>query len=1798
MVPNIKDYTILEMIAEGKHTMIFRAQRKTDDKPVIIKLLKREDIIPKNVEKLTHEFDLLSKLKSEHVVRAYDLISIQNSLLLVEEDFQAQTLASVIEDQGMDLLNALEASIAIAEAVGDIHHQHIIHKDIKPQNILINAATNQIKIIDFGIATQLSREVQQVLNPEQLEGSIAYMSPEQTGRMNRPVDYRSDIYSLGITLYQLFTKKLPFEAESPLELIHFHIAQKPIPPNEIDASIPKPISDIVLKCMSKEAEHRYNSAFGLKKDLEKCREALLRTSTIPPFIPGEQDVFDHFHYPEKLHGRQKELHYINQCFNEVWGGATLLLGVSGYPGIGKTSLILESQKQITAKNGRFVQAKIDQFKRNLPYNSLIQIFHTLIHQILGESDEVLAEWKVRILEAVGDNGQVITDVIPELKLIIGDQPPVEKLPPQDNANRFNYVMVNFLKAMLIPEQPLVIFVDDFHWVDEPSLKILELFYNDPGIKYLLFIIAYRDTEVSTYHPMQIALKEISAKGGKVLHLNLKPLSQEAIQEMIQNAFYGPPKQTEEFANLLYRKTQGNPYFTLQLLKLLYEKELFYFDKVRCCWMAKMDQIAEAQVSDNVADILLDKLKNTKPEVIELLKIASAAEVKFDQELLAQISQISADKIAQLLNQALQEELLMEERGEGKGRGERGKISYRFIHDRIQQAVYSFLSDEEKAQLHYKIGRYKLEQESSPEKLQEQIIDIVSHLNFAKKEWLKPEEREELVKLNLAAGLKAKESVAYVSAIQYFAKGIEMLPENPWETDFDNAMALHNNLALCLTITGGAKQAEPLFDQCLMHARTDLEKAEIYKELILLLSQLQDYPKCFDTAVKGMAVLGHNFNPHPSKLALIKDLLKLKVRMHFNKLEDIENMPLATDLNFDIITSFLAGITYPAFVTGNKILFLRNSLNTIDMTLDYGVNRRTPVALATYAMVLGSSMFKDYETSSKYGETAIQLANRFPRTVEKAGAYYMYYAFIHRWKYALRTSIPPLKQNFRALLETGGGAIAAANAVYISLIALVTGDKLDNVLETVQEGLAEIKKFSSSSEENSMAVHKEVCLALKGLSHDCTDPRPKEFTEELLASTSNTQNLLFLLRYEVWHIVLLYLFGKYEEALAIGKKVLTKTDNYPNWIEWHVFYFFHALALAATLKTPKDNPANWKLLKEHYKKLQDWAKASPINYAHYELIVAAEISRIQGSGDETIKCFERAIDAAKKSECTQDIAIAYELFGKYYQSQNFREMTSIFLHKALQYYSLWGAEAKCLDFKNTFAEYLTLETLALSAVSMQDLSFLTTTAHTKTTVSQTASTRKSESTARSADSDFDVNALIDASQALSKEIVLDKLMESLMHVVIVNAGADKAFLILFDNKKAMVYSQVYLNEKYVPLITPIPVEDKQAELCLAIIKYVTRTQTDLLLNNALDEGNFRYDPYVLNMKPKSILCLPLMQKGGLKGILYLENTATRGVFTPKRMRLLSLLSSQMAIAIENAQFYGKLESKVLDRTKELQQRNQELQHALQTIKNVQQQMIQQEKLASLGLLTSGIAHELKNPLNFVINFSQIAQEYVDELQSDLKQNHTLKEDKLETLQELRDALGKIDTHGKRADGIIKGMLMHAHQSSNTAEKVDLNALIDQAVNLTYHTYRKKDSRFNLTINKNYDPNLSSVNGFPGDLLRVFINIIDNACYSLLDKLIKNAESFKPAFDIKTFQENKNVHVILRDNGPGIPKQVIEKIFEPFFTTKPAGSGTGLGLSIVYDIITKQHGGTIAVKSEPDAFTEFELTFPLPEEIPTS
>lgn len=1772
MLPEVQDYTIQELVAEGRHTLVYRGVNKKTREKAILKIMKPQDgVNEKNTHLLSNEYELLTRLHSEHVVKVYDHIRFNNQIMLALEDFPGETLADAIGHTNLSLEDKLQIAIQITHGLGAIHQAHIIHKDIKPQNILVDIPTKKIKIIDFGIATQLSKETPFILNPEQIAGSLSYMSPEQTGRMNVPIDYRSDLYSLGITLYQLFSNQLPFVAETPLELIHLHIAQKPPPLPILNETFYPTLSDIVLKCLAKEVDQRYRSAFGIKRDLTRCLDQLLKSGRIEPFEIGQEDLFDHFHIPEKLYDRHGELKFMEQVFNEVLGGGKRLLTLGGYSGVGKTSLVKEAQKKL-AQRGRFVSAHFDQFKRNIPYSGIIQAVHALIEQVLTKPDEELIHWKSNILKALGQNGQVIVDVVPEIQKIIGLQHPVEVVSPQENENRFRYTCTKFLKAVLKQEQFLVFFLDDMQWADEASLLLLEYFFKDADLTHFLLIASFRDNEVNALHPLAISINAIAKQENVHKHVTIPPLGFGAVNEMIQEEFKGASDEMEKLAAIVYKIAQGNPFFTIQVLKHIYEKELLTFDSENFCWKVQLEGVNKIDVSNNVVELMEGRLSKLDQEVSILLESGAVVGHQFEADFLAKVCGKSVSQVEELLGVALREDLVTQEMHK-KGvlikekDGEIVEFIFKFVHDRIQQAAYGLMPEARRNQLHLKIGQVLIET-TSKDKLKERVIEIVNHLNQVPDHFFNDQEKNSLIHLNALAGMKAKDSIAYITALQYFKKAIDLLPASKWQSHYDIALMLHKNLALCLQITGeGIKQAEELFEECLRQTKTKDEKLEIYYQIILLYSQKQEYDKVFEAAQKALKLAGHRFDMNPSPLSIIMDLFRMNRKMAFKTMQDLEHLPTVKDPNTYLLLKCLTALMYPAFVTGRKNLFLKSALKMCELTLKYGVSKYSGVGFVAYSMVLGSELLQAYGKSAEYGEAALRMTYAFPNTLETGSIMYVYYSFSHRWRHTIKSCIVPLQSSYRLCLANGAVNYAAAAAVYINLFSLISGSPLDIVLSSVEENLKEIRKLFSISEELSMTVYKEFAKSLLGLTLD-----PKSLSCDAIDSIALTnqnvnQNLLHKLRYHIWRMVLFFLFEDYTQAKNEALKVIEHKGNYPNWVEWHVFYFYYALTLAAELANPQSKRNDWSTLKEIHQKFVKWGKASPQNYRHQELLIQAEMKRIRnGKGVE--KLYEEALEAAKKQGAYQDIALAYELFARYCSQQKKKEQATVFFHWALQYYTLWGAVAKCSHLRNTRSEYVALSPLYLS--------------HAR----QDNGTINPDSTFTS-ENELDVKGLIEAFQSLSQEIALDKLIESMMRLVMVHAGADRAFLIFINKDHPLIYSEAISQEKYVPYVNPMPLSKKGDDLCEAAVQYSLNSQEILLLNDALHEENFRDDPYIISNLVQSLLCIPLVRKGQVNGILYLENRASTGAFSHKRTKLLTLLSSQMAISFENAQFYTRQEEKVQSRTKELKECNVELQEALKTVKTVQEQIIQQEKLASLGLLTSGIAHELKNPLNFVINFTGVASEFVDEWEAS-KQGHITEEEK-EWLSHMRDSLEKIDTHGKRADNIIKSMLLHAQQGSGKMEKMDINALVEQALTLTYQSYRKKYGQFNLKLTRNYAEDLEKVDGYPGEIIRVFVNIVDNACYALAERVKIAPQDYTPEISIRTQKEGNNAVIYMHDNGAGIPKETVDKIFQPFFTTKPTGSGTGLGLSMAYDIITKQHGGLLIVKSEP-GHTEFQIHLP--------
>ena len=866
------EYQIIQKIYESDNSLVYRAILKPDNQPIVLKILKENYPTPSELTRYQQEYEITRHLHVDGIIKAYDLQRYENSLVMLLEDFGGESLKLLMSERQLTIKEFFTIALKTAESLAAIHAANIIHKDINPSNIVYNPETRQLKIIDFGISTRLSQESQTIHNLNQLEGTLAYIAPEQTGRMNRGIDYRSDFYSLGATFYELLTHQLPFATNDPIELVHCHLAQQPNPPHALIPSIPLTVSSIVMKLLAKTPEERYQSAWGLKADWETCLEQLQTQGQILSFPLGQQDVSHKFHIPQKLYGREQEVSQLLDTFERVSQGATEMIMVSGYSGIGKSALVDEIHKPIVRQRGYFISGKFDQFKRDIPYAAINQAFQDLIRQLLSESDTALETWKAQILEVLEPNGQIIIDVIPELEKIIGKQPSVEQLGANEAQNRFNLFFQRFVSVFSQQEHPLVIFLDDLQWADLPSLKLIEQLITDFDSKYLLIVGAYRDNEVNPTHTLILTLEAVKKAGATVNELILHPLGLEHINQLISDALICSIEKSAPLAELLTNRTQGNPFFLTQLLKSLYHENLISFDYSGRSWCWNIEQIQSTGITDNVIDLMVGKIEKLNESTQNALKLAACIGNRFNLELLSVVSYKSQSSIAQALQPALQEGLIVplsydykipllwkqEEISSDSSAISSAfiprfppAIPYKFLHDRVQQAAYTLIAEEEKKQIHLQVGRLLLKNTRKDES-EENLFDIVNQLNQGADLITEQLERDELAQLNLYVGKKAKASAAYEPALKYLETGLELLTKNSWESQYQFTIELYLETLEVLYLNTKFEKVEELSTLILQHTQEILEKVKVYQVNILVYNAKSQEQQAINTALKALA----------------------------------------------------------------------------------------------------------------------------------------------------------------------------------------------------------------------------------------------------------------------------------------------------------------------------------------------------------------------------------------------------------------------------------------------------------------------------------------------------------------------------------------------------------------------------------------------------------------------------------------------------------------------------------------------------------------------------------------------------------------------------------------------------------------------------------------------------------------------------------------------------------------------------------------------------------------------------------
>jgi predicted ATPase/signal transduction histidine kinase len=1852
MMLNLPQYQETDQLYAGTRTLVYRAIRATDSQPVIIKVLRNPHPNFNELVQFRNQYIITRNLEHPAIVQPLALEVYGNGYALVMPDDGAIALPNYWQASTHLLTEFLDIAIQLTEALHYLIEQRIIHKDIKPSNILIHPETRRVKLIDFSISSLLPKEQQQLTNPNGLEGTLAYISPEQTGRMNRGIDYRTDFYSLGITFFELLTGQLPFETSDPMELVHCHIAKMP-PQLGNGEEIPQVLSNIVIKLMAKNAEDRYQSALGLKHDLERCLQQWEATGEITPFELGERDVCDRFLIPEKLYGREAEVQTLLDAFERVANppmsplikgghrGVEMIL-LAGFSGIGKTAVVNEVHKPIVKQRGYFIKGKFDQFNRNIPFSAFVQAFRDLMSQLLGESDADLANWKAKILEAVGENGQVLIDVIPELERIIGKQPTVPELSGSAAQNRFNLLFGKFVRVFTTKEHPLVIFLDDLQWADSASLNLLKLLMDSSESGYLLMLGAYRDNEVFPAHPLMLSLDDIAKQGANINTLTLAPLGEADIHRLVADTLLCSVEIAEPLSQLVYQKTQGNPFFATQFLKGLHEDGWIKFDAKVGYWQCDLAQVRQLALTDDVVEFMVGRLRKLPPTTQEVLKLAACIGNQFELETLAVISEESEENAAAHLWSALQEGLVLpvsesykffQGVEQGIAQPEIVSVGYRFLHDRVQQAGYALIAQDKKQQTHLKIGQLLL-QNTPPTKREENLFEIVNQLNFGVDLIAELAQRYELAQLNFETAIKAKAATAYAAAKQYIDVALTLLPTDSWQRSYEFTIKLYELATEVAFLQGDFEQMEAFAGQLLHQAKDVLDTVKVYEIEIQAYYAQRQFLKAIQVGLDILAQLGIDVPENPTLDDFTQEQELTLAQLNQRQIQDLAQLPPTQDPLVKASLSILATMSISIAIV-NPDLFSLICLKQVNLAIKYGNTDTSPVAYAFYGTILCTEG-RETAMGYQFGQLALSLleVNQSPTVVAKTLVYC--YVFINHWQESLHQTLEPFLRSYQISLSVGDLETATMAAQAYCAHAYFCGLPLP---ELEPEMLSYSQVMQHFKQEHCLESHQIYHQAVLNLLGKVDDPcclagdvyQPKTDSEGMYTFETTLHQL-----------ILCYLFDNHSQALALTEQAKANLNQTLALLYTPLVYFYDSLARLQLYHSSEQalSESDLEIIQVNQEKLYKWGCDAPMNYLHKYQLVTAEFKRVLDQKIEAIELYNRAITGAKENGYLQDEAIANELTAKFYLEWGKEKIAAVYMQEAYYCYARWGAKAKTDHLEKTYPQLLT-------PILQQPQSPLN--------LSNSLTSTQNFGTVTTSTSALDLISVIEASQALSEEIELDALLSKLMHIVIENAGANKGALILDNSGTGEIVAQCISGNCH---LSTLPL-DQAENLPLSIINTVKRTQQTQLINNIEQDQTFTRDPYLIQQPPQSLCCTPILNQGKLVGILYLENHLAAEAFTPDRIKVLNLLTTQAAISIENARLYQRvenynrtLEQQVTERTQQLQHKNAELAQTLQELKATQDELIQSEKMAALGQLVAGIAHEINTPLGAIRaaigNTDKALEASLSQFPQLLPQlNPQQQADFFSVLEQALGSQTSLSTREKRQIKRTLTQQLEAHAIDNAKQLAHLltegglhqsfdsqlsllqTPQANQIVQIAYDIARlhansqtinnaveraskivfalKSYARYDhsgekqlvqitdgidtvlelyhnylkkgVIIIRNYQP-VPEISCYPDELVQVWTNLIHNAVQAM---------DSKGTLEIGVRQQNQEIVVEVTDSGGGIPPEIIDKIFQPFFTTKPAGEGSGLGLDIVQKIIEK-HQGTITVASVPGK-TTFAVTLPM-------
>src|SRR5580658_364628 len=1708
----LSDY-VLEPLREGADFTLYRGRARGNEMPILALAVTAEQPSPQSLRRLEHEYSLAAELDAAWATLPLALIRQQGRPVLLLKDPGGEPLDQVLDHaieqrngQPIDLTRLLRIAIGLAVALGQAHRQGLIHKDVKPANALVDDS-GHVWLTGFGIASRLPRERQASVPPDFIAGTLEYMSPEQTGRMNRSIDTRSDLYSLGVTVYQMLTGMLPFTASNPLEWVHSHIARQPVAPVD-RCAVPEALSAITMKLLAKNAEERYQTAAGLEADLRRCLLAWQSQGRIDSFVLGGDDLSDRLLIPEKLYGRQREVDALLASFDRVVaGGRPELVLVSGYSGIGKSAVVNELHKSLISHRALFASGKFDQYKRDIPYATVAQAFRSLIRPPLSKPEAEVSQWRDDLCKALSPNGSLVVDLVPELKLIIGEQPPVIALPPQEAKTRAQLTLRRFVGVFARPEHPLALFLDDLQWLDVATLDFLEDLLIQQDLSHLLVVGAYRDNEVDSTHPLMRKLSAIRKAGGGVREIQLRLLGSDDLAHLTTDTFHCDPQRAMPLAQLVHVKTAGNPFFAIQFIHVLVEEGLITFDHSDAHWRWDLDAVRLKGYTDNVADLMVAKLNRLSVGTQQALQQFACIGNSADAATLSAVLEKSEPETEAELWEALHQELIV--RSEG---------SYRFVHDRIQEAAYSLIAEAARAEAHLRIGRL-LHAHIAPEKREEAIFEIVSQLNRGAGLITLEDERFQLAELNLIAGSRAKASTAYVSALKYFISGEACLANEVWERRHDLLFQLELNRSECEFLTGEPAAAAERLEALRARAADTVELAMATSLGIDIYMALGQIDRAVAVGRDYLRHLGIDWPLHPTEEQVRSEYERIWSQLGSRAVEDIIDLPLISDPAsigaLDVLTKAL-----PAALHIDVNLFDLVVCRAVSLSIEHGNNDGSCFCYVWVSSVVGLK-FGDYANAFRFGQLGYDLLEKHGLKRFQARTYLTFAVISMPWMKPLLACCDVARRAFEVANKAGDLTYAVFSLLALPPLLLGAGIPLDEVECAAESGLDFAQKANFGPFAHFANVQLGLIRTLRGSTSKFGSLDHTEFDEILFERHLDSQSPMVSSWYWIAKLQARFFAGDFVSAIEASAKALPFLWRSPG-LDFAEYEFYSALARAGLWDSamPDRRQEHFDALEAHCKQLAIWAEHCPANFENRAALVGAEIARIEGRSLDAIELYEQAIRSARGNGFVHNEALAHEVAAQFYAARGFETFADASLRNARNCYDRWGAQGKVKQLDERYPRLREGRTPTLS------------------------------STISAPFGQLDVEAVVRASQALSSEMVLPRLIEKLLRIAVEHAGAERGLLILIRGGdrggEPRIEAEAITGPGKVEVVVRYAAV-RPSDLLQSALHYVIRTRERVLLDDASSDELYSKDDYVRRKHSRSVLCLPIIKQTKLVGALYLENALTPSAFTPDRVTVLQLLASQAAISLENVGLFSDL-------------------------RQAQDDLARVHRVTTMGELAASLAHELSQPISGAMTNANTCLRKLGRDDPDLD--------------EVRTATRRIVRDAQRATDIIGRIRSQFKKGALNQEVVDVNEINRETVALL----RDEAGRYNISVHTELAIDLPQMVGDRVQLQQVSMNLIVNSIEAMKDK-----DGIREIIIKSQRDEDEWILVSVSDSGVGFPQQLAEQIFDPFFTTKPRG--TGMGLRICRSII-ESHRGRLWAVGTPGRGATFYLRLPAAPRVPQS